>query len=299
MPKYSVIIPVYNTEKYLDRCLESVLKQTNQDYEIIVVNDGSTDNSLDILNKYKESITIINQENQGLSIARNNGVAKSSGKYLIFLDSDDFLETKLFENIDKVSKNNPDIIRYGLNEVRNEEITSINNTAFNNLDGKDAFKIIVQDKYIEPAWLYAINKEFYNKNNFEFMPNMYHEDFGIIPKIICLASKVTSISYNGYNYYIRENSIMNDNTNLLKKANDFMTQGKILLKEDSFPKEYYSYIANSLISKAKTLKGKDKKDYIKILKKMKISKYLLTDTFKRKIKKLIINISINLYLKVI
>ena len=77
-----------------------------------------------------------------------------------------------------------------------------------------------------------------------------------------------------------------------------MTQGKILLKENSFPKEYYSYIANSLISKAKTLKGKDKKEYIKILKKMKISKYLLSDTFKRKIKKLLVKLSIYLYLKV-
>lgn len=299
MPKYSVIIPFYNTETYLDRCIKSVLNQTNQDFEIIAINDGSTDNSLDVANKYKDDITIINQNNQGLSIARNNGVAKSTGKYLIFLDSDDFLEPHLFENIDKVSKNNPDIIRYGLNEVKNNEVVNIPNTAFNNLSGHEAFKLIIQDKYVEPAWLYAINKNFYNENNFTFMPNMYHEDFGIIPKVICLANKVTSINYNGYNYTIRENSIMNDNTKSLKKANDFMTQGKILLKESSFPKEYYSYIANSLISKAKTLSGNDKKEYIKILKKMNISKYLLSNTLKRKIKKLIIKISINLYLKVI
>lgn len=299
MPKYSVIIPIYNTEKYLDKCIKSVLNQTNQDFEIIAINDGSTDKSLDILNNYKNDITIINQTNQGLSIARNNGVNIAKGKYLIFLDSDDYLEPKLFENIDKVSKNNPDIIRYGLNEVRNTDINPIHNNAFNNLSGQEAFKIICQNKYVEPAWLYAINKEFYQTNSFEFMPNMYHEDFGIIPKIICLANKVTSIDYIGYNYNIRENSIMNDSAKNLKKATDFMTQGKILLKEDSFPKEYYSYIANSLITKANSLKGKDKKNYIKILKKMKISKYLLSDTLKRKIKKLIVKLSINLYLKVI
>ena len=80
MPKFSIIVPVYNTEKYLDCCLNSILKQTNQDYEIICVNDGSTDNSLDVLNKYKEDIVIVNQDNQGLSMARNNGVKKAKGK---------------------------------------------------------------------------------------------------------------------------------------------------------------------------------------------------------------------------
>ena len=298
MPKFSIIIPVYNTEKYLDKCLNSVLKQTNQDYEIIVVNDGSTDKSLDILNKYKDELIIINQENRGLSVARNTGVKKASGKYLIFIDSDDYIENKLLEKIDQVSKNNPDLIRFGLSEINNEVKNEVNGPRFNNLNGYEAFKEIVKNKYVEPAWLYAYRKDFYIKNNFEFVPNMYHEDFGIIPKIIISAEKVTSIDYCGYNYVLRENSITSDPTKKLKRANDFLTQGKILLKEQNYSKEFYSYIANSLISKAKSLTGKDQKNYIKNLKKLDISKYLLNDTFIRKTKKLFIKLFLSLYIKV-
>lgn len=298
MPKYSVIIPIYNSEKYLDVCLNSVFKQTNQDFEIICVNDGSTDKSLEILNKYKDDIVIINQENMGLSVARNNGVKKAKGKYIIFLDSDDYIENKLLEKIDIVSKNNPDLIRYGVIEVDGENKNEIPAPKFNNLDGKLAFKEIVKNKFIEPAWLYAYNKEFYIKNNFEFMPNMYHEDFGLIPKIIMIAKKVTSIEYPGYNYIKRENSLSNDPKKSQKRANDFLSQGKILLKENNYSKEYYSYIANSLIDKARTLSGSSKKEYLKNLKKFKIQKYVLSDTFIRKFKKLIMKISLNLYLKV-
>lgn len=298
MPKYSIIVPVYNSEKYLDDCLNSIFKQTNQDFEVICVNDGSTDKSLDILKKYGEDITIISQENMGLSVARNNGVKKAKGKYIIFLDSDDYIEPKLLEKIDIVSKNNPDIVRYGLIEIFGESKTEIPGPKFNNLSGTEAFKIIVENKYIEPAWLYAYRKEFYLKNNFEFMPNMYHEDFGLIPKIIMLADKVTSIEYPGYNYVKRENSITTDNAKNTKRINDFLTQSKILLKEKNFTKEYYSYIANCIITKALQLNGKERKEYIKNIKKLKLSKYLLSDSIGRKFKKLLISISISLYLRV-
>lgn len=298
MPKYSIIVPLYNSEKYLDECLNSIFKQTNQDFEIICVNDGSTDKSLDILNKYKEDITIINQENMGLSVARNNGVKKAKGKYIIFIDSDDYIEPKLLEKIDGVSKNNPDLVRFGIIEVDGDIKKEVPAPHFNNLNGVEAFKEIVKNKYIEPAWLYAYNKEFYLKNNFEFMPNMYHEDFGLIPKVIELSNKVTSIEYPGYNYVKRENSITTDPNKLVKRTNDFLTQGKILLKEKNFSKEFYSYIANCMITKASCLKGKDKKAYIKNLKKSKVTKYILSDTFGRKMKKALVSISIPLYLKV-
>lgn len=298
MPKYSIIVPVYNSEKYLDDCLKSIFNQTNQDYEIICINDGSTDKSLDILNKYKDEIIIINQDNMGLSVARNNGVKKASGKYLLFVDSDDVIENKLLEKIDIVSKNNPDLIRFGIIEVDGNNKSSVPAPIFNNLSGKEAFKKIVKNKYVEPAWLYAYRREFYLKNKFEFLPNMYHEDFGLVPRIIMLANKVTSIEYPGYNYIKRENSITTDSSKNLKRVNDFLTQGKILLKEDNFENEYYSYIANCIITKTLQLNGKDRKRYIKNIKKLKLSKYLLSDTFGRKIKKILIKISISLYLKV-
>ncbi len=89
MPKYSIIIPVYNVEKYIKKCLDSVFSQTDKDFEVIVVNDGTKDNSMDIVKKY--DVKIINQKNQGLSAARNLGFEVAKGDYLWFVDSDDWL----------------------------------------------------------------------------------------------------------------------------------------------------------------------------------------------------------------
>ena len=102
MPKFSIIVPVYNVESYLAKCLDSILCQSYKDYEIIAINDGSTDNSSKILKEYVDkydNIIVINQENQGLSQARNNGVKEAKGEYIIFADSDDFIEKDLLKKI--------------------------------------------------------------------------------------------------------------------------------------------------------------------------------------------------------
>ena len=106
MIKYSFIVPCYNGEKYIVKCLDSILKQTSNNYEVIVINDGSTDNSINIINKYKndKKIVIINQDNMGLSLARNNGINKAKGEYLIFVDCDDYIQNDFLKTIDKKSK---------------------------------------------------------------------------------------------------------------------------------------------------------------------------------------------------
>ena len=121
MPKYSIIIPVYNTEAYLKKCLDSIINQTYKDFEIIVVNDGTKDNSQDIIDMYVdkyEYVKSIVQENQGLSVARNNGIKKARGKYFLVLDSDDYFEIGLLEELNKeLEKNgNVDLMRF---QVRN------------------------------------------------------------------------------------------------------------------------------------------------------------------------------------
>ena len=95
--KFSIIVPVYNVENYVDKCIKSILNQTYKNYEVIIINDGSTDNSLNIINKYKNNkkIKIITQKNKGLSNARNNGMKMATGDYLLFIDSDDYIEDKL------------------------------------------------------------------------------------------------------------------------------------------------------------------------------------------------------------
>ena len=99
MPKYSIVIPVYNVEKYIKRCLDSVFNQTEKDYEVIVIDDGCTDDSIDIVRKY--DVEIITIKHASVSHARNLGVEKAKGEYLIFLDSDDYWDKDLLKNISK------------------------------------------------------------------------------------------------------------------------------------------------------------------------------------------------------
>ena len=115
MPKFSIIIPVYGVENYIKKCLDSVFSQTYNDMEVIVVNDGTKDNSMAIVNQYP--VKIINQENAGLSAARNTGVTYATGEYLFFLDSDDYIEPNLLLEVSKMLDNNPDLIRFQIREV--------------------------------------------------------------------------------------------------------------------------------------------------------------------------------------
>ena len=106
-PKISVVVPVFNVEDYLCACIESIINQSFRDLEIILVNDGSTDSSLDICNTFSardQRITVINQKNTGLSGARNSGIKAARGEYILFVDSDDFIENTLHEITEKLNQ---------------------------------------------------------------------------------------------------------------------------------------------------------------------------------------------------
>ena len=300
MPKFSIIIPVYNVEKYLKKCLDSIKNQSYKDYEVIIVNDGSTDNSKDILDEY--DYKVINQKNQGLSVARNNGVKKATGEYLIFVDSDDYIEKDLLKEINKSLTNNPDIVRYQANEVSDKTIP-YSEESFENKNGVEAFKLITKYHYVENAWLYAIKRDYYVSNKFKFKEDTRHEDFGLIPLVIIKASIVNSISYIGYNYIQRSNSIMNTtNYNKIKKGvDDFYNHYKYLLKEinklDIDNSYFKSFISNSLIIKICELNKDDYKSYLTIIRKDKVFNNLLDDTLTRKIKKVLLKISPKLFIR--
>ena len=299
-PKFSIIVPVYNTEKYLKRCLDSIKSQSFKDYEVIIVNDGSTDKSDDIISKYPYKV--INQENQGLSMARNNGVKDASGEYLIFLDSDDYIEKDLLKEINNSLSNNPDLVRYQIKEVfDNKSDINYEEISFDNKNGVEAFKLITNYHFVENAWAYAIKREYYLKEKFSFKKGTYHEDFGLIPLVIIKSKIVNSINYVGYCYYQRSGSIMNDRDydKTKKKVDDFYNHYLYLTKEinkTKIDKTYFmSFISNSLILKITELKGKDYKDALIRLKKDKVFDNLLSDSLGRKIKKILVKISPRLY----
>ena len=296
MPKFSIIIPVYNVEKYIDNCLKSIMNQTFKDYEIIVVNDGTKDNSMDIVKKY--DVTIVEQKNQGLSAARNTGVNHATGEYLIFLDSDDSWNKDLLKEINKSLKNKPDVVRFQIQETYEDTDNKkeYKETPFEGKTGVEAFNLISKYHFVENAWCYAIKKDYYKKENYSFKVGAIHEDFGLTPLIIIKANIVNSIDYIGYNYLQRQGSIMSDNAyeKTKKKVSDMFEHYKYLISEidktklDS--KVFKSFVSNSMLLKICDLKGKDYKDYKKKLKEEKIYNNLLTDTISRKIKKILFKI---------
>lgn len=312
MIKYSFIVPVYNTEKYLKKCLDSLVNQTYKDFEIIVVNDGSTDKSSNIISKYQKkykNIIVIDKENEGLSMARNRGVQKSSGKYIIFVDSDDYVSNKLLEEVDK-KIDDSDILRFQI-ATEDEEYTKINEyheEGFESMCGYDSFKYLSSYHFVEPAWCYVIRKSYYIENKFSFKNGVYHEDFGLIPYVIYKARKVKSIDFIGYYYIQRNGSIMNNNDykKTVKKAFDMLEQYKTMRlfakninRKNNLDDYFLSYISNSVIVKARELKKDEKKVYINELKKLNVFDGVLVNTRIRRFKKYLMKHNLNLYLKVV
>ena len=303
-PKISIIIPVYNTSKYLKKCLDSVINQTYKNYNVIIVNDGSTDNSLDIIKEYMKkssSIILINQKNMGLSIARNNAVKKVESDYFLFLDSDDYLDINalkiLSENLD-----NEDLLRYQLRDVKEDSYIDREYITFKNLSGKDAIRKLIDSYYTEPACSYLYKTKFYKENNFQFQEKMYHEDYGLIPYVIIKADKVSAIGDKIYFYLQREGSITKNKNIILKRYQDVKKQYDTLLeklnKEDFENKKYLiSYLTNALFYKLVLLDDDNYKKEIKILRKEDIFSNLLNDTLKRKIKNIILKINPRLIIK--
>lgn len=302
MPKFSIIIPVYNVEKYIKRTLESIFAQSEKNFEVILVNDGCTDNSIEIAKKF--DVNIIKSKHVGVSEARNIGVKHAKGKYLIFLDSDDYWNKDLLKEINKSLKNAPDVVRFQVQTVNdNGEISKYEEEEFFNLTGEEAFSKIVKFHFVESCWLYAYLREYYEQEKFEFKRDTIHEDFGLVPLTIIKAKKVNSINYIGYNYYRRNGSIMNtpDYSWTKRKVKDFLSHYKYLRREISKTKLnntiFKSYIANSMIMKICELKGDDYKKYKRQLKQEHVYDDLLVTSIGRKIKKQLLKLDPKIYYK--
>ena len=198
----SIIIPVYNCERYIDRCINSILNQTVVNFEIIIINDGSTDNSLQKIYQYSSNhkIKIYDQKNQGPAIARNNGIKYSSGKYVMFIDADDYIDKDYVEKyFNEIEKTGYDIVIGGYKRVIGDKIVS-----------KQQLKNYPFSKYlITGPVCRIINREFLIKNNIYFLDTNSSEDvyFNII--IYNITDKIGIINDTGYYYYYNSSSLSN------------------------------------------------------------------------------------------
>ena len=230
-PKISIIIPVYNVEKYLEQCLKSLINQTFKDIEIICINDGSTDNSLEILEAFQkqdERIKIINKQNEGQGIARNEGLKIAKGEYISFIDPDDWVEQGMYEFLyNKFLETNAQIIRFNYRSFDEEKQISDKPHNFR-IEQAGYFKLNIQDNSIynwknvenlnfEKVELQVWNRIFSNKfikeNNLHFAPFKHSEDNIFTISALFLADKILYVEKVFYNYRVRNNSSLNRASN--------------------------------------------------------------------------------------
>ena len=212
MYKISVIVPVYNVEKFLAQCLESLVLQTYKNLEIIIVDDGSSDNSYKIYKKYAKSdsrIQIIKQKNAGVSAARNTGLASATGEYVHFIDSDDYIDIDYYEKMLKASRSmSPDIIAGG--------VVSQNAPLYNIVyDSKCVLKTSTEKFLITNAlnnctvWRYLFKRDFLIKNKLTFVTGRIFEDMLFTPNAILLANYIVTVPDAKYYYVFNEGSLLN------------------------------------------------------------------------------------------
>lgn len=229
MIKLSVIVPVYNVEDYIEECIESIVKQSIDSMEIIVVDDGSTDNSISIVEKFDDNrIKIIRKENGGLSSARNAGIREARGKYIYFIDSDDYLayETALEDMYNIGVEDDADIVVGNAIKYYSEEMQYIfrrDKELFVRtcMDSSD-FLIKFRKSYSMhvAVWLNMYKKDILDKFKISFKEGFYHEDEDFTPRIFLKAKNISIYPVNFYIYRVRDNSIVRSKN--IKNANDII-----------------------------------------------------------------------------
>lgn len=210
MTKLSIIVPVYNVEEYIHACIDSIFRQGLDDeiFEVIIVNDGTQDRSMemikDIISQH-HNITIINQDNQGLSVARNNGLAVAKGKYILFVDSDDVLiNDSLSYLLDKAIESKVDLVVADYMEINNNEINNTLLYTKNNIKAieKSGVKLFLED--IDPhdchVWHTLYKREFLQHNNITFVKGIFYEDIPFTHECAIKANKCLRIHIPIYIY---------------------------------------------------------------------------------------------------
>ncbi len=233
----SVIIPVYNVENYIAKCLDSVLSQSDETVEIICVNDESPDNSRQIISEYiakYKNIKCIDRPNGGLSAARNSGVLAAQGKYIVLLDSDDWLEENVLSALYQQAKNNDlDVLIGNTKWIYPQKIhvEKLNSAVVlpTITDGTDAIiKLMQAEIYVPMAYNYICKRDFIISNKLFFKEGLIYEDELWTPQVLLKANRVSASDIYHYNYLQRENTITNTQGSQLKADSFFYVSKQII-----------------------------------------------------------------------
>lgn len=234
--KFSIVVPVYNVEAYLDNCLASLQAQDFADFEVICVNDGSTDRGREILSKWEsrfQQMKVIDRENGGLSAARNTGLEAATGDYVLFVDSDDWVESTMLSRL-AAEANGKDMICFACRRTDNNSYDILTQEQS---DGWCYYNHHALEARIVPfvcVWQRCYRREFLEENNLRFREGILHEDNEFTPRACLKSKRVKVIPDVLYNYRIRSGSIMT--TRGLRSKESLITIGNEL--SELFAKEH-------------------------------------------------------------
>ena len=270
MNDLTVVVPVYNSEKYISKCIDSLLKSSYKKFDILLINDGSKDKSLEILRRYEkkyDNIKVINQENQGVSKTRNDAIKNVKTKYIMFIDNDDFVDEDYIET-------------YYNNIINTDYVVVEGGYRRPNSKGKIVKELSINNKYewskfmITAPWAKIFDREFLVKNNVEFLVNNLGEDVYFNLHILMLTDKIKIIDYIGYNWFFNEKSVSNSNQkninnldyfNLLNSSYDLTKKVDMKISEEILEYFFIRYIAWLLSFSVKKLSYREiSKNYDKL-----------------------------------
>ena len=311
----SIIVPIYNVEKYLDKCINSIVHQTYKNIEIILVDDESPDNCPLICDEWAKKdkrIVVLHKKNGGLSDARNEGIKKAKGDYLCFVDSDDFIEEKYLEKLlESLIKHKTDVSQCGINYVdnNNKNIKTIGYDKDILITGRNAIIESLNEHFIENevVWNKLYKKDIFNEIKF---PNgKVHEDEYTTYKILYNEKNISIIKDALYNYRQSDNSIMRSNYSIKKYQDlDDAYNEKILYFKEKKDEVIYDMVIRSYLSNLSNIYIKLKKSSVinpEVYKRIKMDykfwyKYIIKSrniSLKNKIKVSIFYISPRVYMK--
>ncbi len=266
MCELTIVVAIYNVEKYLDKCLESLSKQSAKDYEVWCINDGSTDNSRDVILKYvndNKRFKLFDKENGGLSDARNYGLERCNSKYISFVDGDDFVS---FDYVEEILRHMEDVDmlvfaynQYYLMDDKKEKIDLRIDEGIYNL--KDKKKLLAYTP--NAAWNKAYRTSLFKDNDIIYPFGYRHQDLGTTPKLLLRANKICYIDRPLYNYLIdRPNNITAQIDNKLYHIIDMAKEVMNYYQKENVYKEYideFEYLIkrNFIQSLRKAMKLKD------------------------------------------
>lgn len=250
----SIIVPVYKVEKYIHKCISSIINQTYSNIEIILVDDGSPDNCAKICDEYAlkdKRIKVIHQKNMGLSEARNRGIEISKGEYIGFVDSDDYIEPTMFQDLyNAIIDNDADISICNFYVISNKRKVAKNNFKRRNFNKIEALKGVLLDKDIQSyAWNKLYKRELFE--NIKYPIGKKYEDIGTTFYLFEKSNKIAYIEKPEYNYLNREDSIVfNYNEQTIMDYTDIIIERYKYVdnKYEQLKKYNFYYLAKTLIT---------------------------------------------------